>query len=949
MSCWSVLTGKAATAAVLLAAAVLSTPTAPAAAATASVHAYPAPGTSAASPSTGISLRGVTAAGLGTLGVVGSVSGLHPGAVVAHRDGHGVTFTPEVPFTPGETVTVRSRARVAGSRAGVFTFTVARPGRHPGVLLSEDERAPTGAETPAGSADAAALAGTPTFRTRPDLRSPGVNVTIPPAGTAPGLVLSTPYGGNGHAGGPMIFDNAGHLVWFRPTILVPGDLKVVRFGGQDVLTWFEGAAPYGPGTYRGLWPMVDQHYATVATVRAGNGYQADLHDIAVTPAGTAYLIIYNPVIKDLTSIGGPRDALVLEVVVQEVDIVSGAVLFEWHSFDHVPLTDSFIPPTAFFDYMHGNSLDVDTDGNLLLGARNTSTVYKIDRSSGAVLWQLGGKHNQFRFVNDPAGGFNFQHDARRASDGTLSLFDNGNFHQPPYSRAVRYALDLANHTATLIQQIRHSPDLFAPTQGRNQELPGGHRFVSWGGLGVATEYTATGSAVFEAAFSDTGSYRMVRQVWHGRPSEPPAVLAVPGSPGVVTVYASWNGATDVAGWQVLAGPDATHLHPVAASPRTNFETAIPVRSTENVVQVRAVDANGAVVGTSPVVPGGHWFTETRPGSVQGTYKPLVGNFGGTASDDIFWYAPGAGPESLWLSDGNGGFQLPLAMPPVNGTYTPLVANFVGDEREEILWRAPGSTAGYLWRFDAASPQSALVPVPAVVSRPLILRHNARLGGAAHAEMLWYAVGSAPDRVDRYLWPSGGAASVVSRPISVTGTYTPVTGDFDANGWADVMWYSPGSAPDFVWLGSGDAATGSTGQRSLQTSVSGDYVPMVGRYGRAVDERDDLLWYAPGPANDYLWESAGDGTFRSVSATNASTGAPVRLQGARDYVLLWPGGDGTIWTPSPYGMQLRPAGNTPLPPGYLPVVGEFTGTGGVSSIFWYAPGSSPELLFRPVLA
>lgn len=918
-----------------------------------SVQAYPAPGTSAASPQTGVSFRGVPAAGLGAIQVVGSSSGVHAGTVTAHPDGRGATFAPRQAFTPGETVTVRTRTAVAGSRGGAFGFTVGRPGRHPGVLLSPDERGATNAADAAregvqrsGASVTAALAPTQHFRSRPDLRPPGVNISVPAAGTAPGLLMATPYGAPDYAG-MMIFDNAGRLVWFRPTQQITGDLKVIRYRGQDALTWFEGTPLFGPGSYRGVWPILDDHYDTVATVRAGSGYQADLHDLVVTATGTAYLLIYNPVVRDLTSIGGPANATVLELVIQEVDISSGAVMFEWHSLDHVPLGESYRPPTALFDYIHGNSLAIDTDGNLLLSARNTSTVYKIDRSGGDVLWRLGGKRSDFSFVNDPAGGNSFQHDVRRASDGTLSMFDNGNTHSPPYSRAVRYRLDLAAHTATLVEQLRHRPDLFADTQGNNQELPGGHRLVSWGGLGVLTEYTAAGTPVLEMSLSNTGTYRTLRYPWRGRPTQPPAVLAVPDGAGSVTAYASWNGATEVASWQVLAGADAGHLRPAGGGSRTGFETAITVRTNDSVLQVRALDSSGTVLGTSPVVPAGRWFRESTPGTVNGSYRPLVGDFGaGSGTDDIFWYAAGSGPESLWLSDGGGGFRA-VAMPAVNGSYDPLVGDFVGDAREEILWRSPGSAEAFLWRFDAGQPQISRLSVPAQVTRALVLGHDATLGGGQHAEVLWYAAGSAADRVDRYVWPLGGSASPVSRAVGVSGSYQPVTGDFDGNGWADVLWYGPGSEPDSVWLLSGSAATGSIGQRSVALTVNGSYTPLVGRFGRAADRRDDVLWYSPGSGADYLWESAGDGTFASSSQSNTAAGTPVVLAGgARDSVLLWPGGDGTIWAATQYGMQTRPAGNTPIPLGYQPVAGTFTGD--VSSIFWYGAGFRPELLFRPLL-
>ena len=264
------------------------------------------------------------------------------------------------------------------------------------------------------------------FRSRPDLRPPGVGVATPARRSAPGYVFLAPKEGSAQ-NGPMIVDNEGQLVWFRP---VRGggvramDCKVQRYRGEPVLTFYEGVGlAYGRGEY----VILDSSYHELRRVAAGNGYQGDHHEFLITPEGTALITIYSPVSWDLSSVGGPSDGAVLDGIAQEVDIESGEVLFEWHSLDHVGIEESYSVPeknqSSPHDYFHINSIDVDPDGNLLVSSRRTFTVYKIDRQSGEIIWRLGGKRSDFEM--GPGTWMRYQHDARRQSDGTITVFDNG--------------------------------------------------------------------------------------------------------------------------------------------------------------------------------------------------------------------------------------------------------------------------------------------------------------------------------------------------------------------------------------------------------------------------------------------------------------------------------------------------------------------------------------------
>src|SRR5579885_1947800 len=255
------------------------------------------------------------------------------------------------------------------------------------------------------------------YVTEPSLQVPTLSVTARTT-PSPGLLFVTTLTGPGQRG-PMIVDDHGDLVWFRRTSKVAINFRRQIYKGRHVLTWWEGdISKIGTGEGEGV--ILDSTYKEIARVRAGNGLQADVHELLLTPEGTALITVYDQKTVDLTSIGGPAAHPTLDSIVQEVDVATGKVLFEWRSLDHVPLADSYSPILTPFDYFHVNSIDVDLDGNLLVSARNTWGVYKLDRRSGNVLWTLGGRRSDFQF--GPGALFMYQHDARAHPDGTLTLF-----------------------------------------------------------------------------------------------------------------------------------------------------------------------------------------------------------------------------------------------------------------------------------------------------------------------------------------------------------------------------------------------------------------------------------------------------------------------------------------------------------------------------------------------
>jgi hypothetical protein len=553
------------------------------------VSVFPIPNDQVASPHSQLVFRGLPASEIGTLAVSGSRSGTHAGTIEADSDGDGGSFLPSRAFTPGETVTVRTSLNIRGVSSGTYRFSVAQP--LPPVPLA----APQFAGRVRGDAQR--------FHSRPDLHPVAVKITKDTSRAAPGYIFLAPQSGPVQDG-PMIIDSEGHLVWFKPVPRndVVTDFRVQTYNGQPVLTWWQGS--WNASVGRGEDVIANAAYQNVKYVRAANGMDADLHEFQITRNGEDALITaYYPVWWNATSVGGKSRAIVFDSVVQEVDIATGLVLFQWDSLDHIPLKASYgrPPPNRGhpYNYFHINSVAQDYDGDLILSARNTWAAYKININTGQVIWTLGGKHSSFR--SGRGAGFAFQHDARVRANGdrVVTLFDDGA--GPPSvhssSRGLELRLNFKTRTATEAVQDLHSPKLLADYEGNDQQLPNGDDFIGWGQQPYFSEYNARGQLVFDGHLVGANPmYRAYRFSWTGAPAATPA-LAVTLSKGIETAYVSWNGATGVRSWRVLAGGSTDTLKPVLTARWQGFETAIRIPS-ETYVEVEALGAQGQVMATS---------------------------------------------------------------------------------------------------------------------------------------------------------------------------------------------------------------------------------------------------------------------------------------------------------------------------------------------------------------
>src|SRR5690606_1326392 len=260
--------------------------------------------------------------------------------------------------------------------------------------------------------------------------------------------------------------------------------------------------------------QLDSSLVLIDSFYCGNGYQTDLHELIFAPNGNVLLMSYDTQILDMSKIvpGGDTAAKVVGLIIQEIDR-NRNVVFQWRSWDHFEITDAthIDFTSANIDYVHGNAIEVDNDGNLMISSRHMDEITKINRITGDIIWRLGGKNNEFAFINDPIK-FSHQHDIRRIANGNITLYDNGNYHSPQFSRAVEYQLDEVNKTATLVWQYRNSPDIYGFAMGSARRLPNGNTLIGWGYTSTTlTEVTPSGDIALEMKLPPgTLSYRVFK-------------------------------------------------------------------------------------------------------------------------------------------------------------------------------------------------------------------------------------------------------------------------------------------------------------------------------------------------------------------------------------------------------------------------------------------------------
>ncbi|MGK2932173.1 MAG: arylsulfotransferase family protein [Solirubrobacterales bacterium] len=554
----------------------------PAEARTARATVTPGPTAENASIFSEISFRGVNRKKSGPITVRGSRSGRHAFSRKGHGDGNGFSLVMKRRFQESERVTVRTRLRIPGAKAGNYRFKVENLGG-PRVKKLGNSPLEDGGEVQ--------------FRSRPNLRPFSMNIrkNTPAAGDDPIFVGSKQRG-------TAIFDSNGRPVWFRPGRTT--DFRTATYRKKPVLTWFE-APTRGSGINRSTYTIANRKYRIIKRFTPGNGYSGDSHEFRLTPRNTAYITTYRTVRRDLRGIGFEQNGRVSDSVAQEVDLKTGRVIWEWHSLDHVPVKHSYANgprrPGNPYDYFHINSIIDTPDGNVMISGRSTSAVYKVSRSTGRIIWTLGGKRSDYKFGRGAK--FSLQHDAQPHPGNRVSLFDNADapiVDKPNADQSRAIVLKLNNKTkkATLDAQFLHPLKPLSPTQANMQLLGSGNWFVGWGQVPFLSEHTPDGELVFDAVVRGTSSYyRAYRQPWTGDPQGKVAI-AVDGS--VSKAWVSWNGDTEVRRWRVQSGATAKSLSAAGTAPRGGFETQIDLPAGAAFVKIQGLDEDGKVIGSTDV-------------------------------------------------------------------------------------------------------------------------------------------------------------------------------------------------------------------------------------------------------------------------------------------------------------------------------------------------------------
>ncbi|XXG95786.1 hypothetical protein Hte_002057 [Hypoxylon texense] len=492
------------------------------------------------------------------------------------------------------------------------------------------------------------------FKSRSDLAPPKLNITIPASSDVEkGYLFIAPFAGypdtpteqhGPRQAGPYIFRDDGELVWSGYGIysIWATNFQAARWRGKDILFSFEGDHNPGYGHGHGHITILDNHYETIRELRAGNHKLVDKHEFHIVGEETGLIQIYQPVARDLSAWGGSaQQQWIVNAIIQELDITTGELLFEWASLDHVSPNEAILPlnpgqagsgynSSDAWDYFHINSVDKDSGGNYLISARDACSIHKINGTDGSIIWKLSGKDSSFKVPKDAE--FCFQHHARFISQNDeveiISLYDNSahgtehsggsEVHTAPTSSGKIIKLNTTSWEAELVQAFFPPDDLLSKSQGSTQTLPNGNVLVNWGSSGALTEFLPNGTAIFHT-YMDSGylglgveNYRAFRFNWTGIPNEEPALVVLEGEEGI-TAYVSWNGDTETKSWRFYSLTDGFGSRRfLGEAERTGFETSLQIHS-ENITSVsaEAIGAGGKSLRTTGVA---FVEQEIRPGS-----------------------------------------------------------------------------------------------------------------------------------------------------------------------------------------------------------------------------------------------------------------------------------------------------------------------------------------------
>ena len=476
------------------------------------------------------------------ISVTGSESGVTRGQIRLASDNKTINFNPLLPFTEGETVYVSITPHLKNRntpqlKSISYSFTIGNS--EPELPMIEKKPVPE-----------PEIDNLTTPLKLNQLKESGTvgRATISANGVAipsdfPGFTVTTninPSAGyiflNNWGNQPynMILDNDCNPVWYWRTPDRRRDFKVQKVGNDSILTMLvRSGYPFGQG-----YIALNNQYTVIDSFYSVNGYSTDEHELQVLENGNYIVIGIRNRTIDHPTLG--------RVSINESNFQEftgeGDLLMDWQPLEegHFDLLD--IDPIWVGEphFPHMNSVDIDDDGNYILSSRHLSEVTKINRQTGEIIWRFGGKNNQFTILNDPLNGFSSQHDVRVQGNGHYTMFDNGNGHNPPTSRAVEYVLNTEDSLASMVWEYRYvqqNPNDQSHFMGNAQRLPSGNTQINWAEywLPKVTEVTPDGEKVYEMNFLyGEYCYRAFRFPWHGV-ADVPYLVAESHREGVVLI------------------------------------------------------------------------------------------------------------------------------------------------------------------------------------------------------------------------------------------------------------------------------------------------------------------------------------------------------------------------------------------------------------------------------
>ncbi len=434
--------------------------------------------------------------------VKGSSSGIHSGKIILADDQKTILFQPDVPFTGGEIVTVKLDQGIRTETGNILPDTTYNFKISSSSFSPEFKNQALLKEINEMSGNNKSAISNPIIKKKiinkvsgiKDLPDDFPELSVTQYNNPnPGYIFLSNFSiqnGNAYGNYLMIVDNYGNPVFYRKMDAPCFDFKVQPTG---LMTYYDLSAHKFYG--------MNSKFAVIDSFACGNGYITDVHELRLLPNGNYFLLADDYEKVDMSQIvpGGNPNATVTGIIIQELD-KSGNVIFQWRSWDHFKITDATHEDltAASIDYVHSNAIEINSDStSILLSSRHLDEITDIDLNTGNIIWRLGGKNNQFNFVNDDIG-FSHQHSIRRLPNGDITLFDDGNFHNPPFSRGVEYKLDEVNKIATLVWQYRNNPDIYGDAMGYVQRFDNGNTLIGWGTANPSvTEVASDGTVALE--------------------------------------------------------------------------------------------------------------------------------------------------------------------------------------------------------------------------------------------------------------------------------------------------------------------------------------------------------------------------------------------------------------------------------------------------------------------